>query len=46
MADMVKFAKENPLPNENDLFLSFAIEFVQNTALVESKNNDNQPDNN
>lgn len=45
MADMVKFAKENPLPNENDQFLSFAFEFVQNTALKDVPSNNVQPNN-
>ncbi len=34
MADMVKFAKEKPLPEENDRSLLFAFEFVNSTKLI------------
>jgi hypothetical protein len=37
IADLVKFAKANPLPNENDFYLSFAVDFVQNTKVEEPK---------
>ena len=35
LADLVKFAKANPLPNEHDGCLDIAIEFVNATKLVE-----------
>lgn len=31
LSDMVKFAKELPLPNENELSMNYAFEFVQGT---------------
>lgn len=34
LADLVKFAKEQPLPNENDMSIINAIEFVNSTKLV------------
>jgi hypothetical protein len=34
LSDMVKFAKENPLPNENELSWEYAMAFVKETALV------------
>jgi hypothetical protein len=34
---MVKFAKEQPLPNENELSWENAIDFVKHTALVEQE---------
>jgi len=34
-ADLAKFAKYNPLPDENDLCMKNAYNFVQNTMLVE-----------
>lgn len=34
LSDLVKFAKEQPLPNENDLSLENAISFVNQTAPV------------
>ncbi|PJB15439.1 MAG: hypothetical protein CO118_03475 [Flavobacteriales bacterium CG_4_9_14_3_um_filter_32_8] len=34
LADMVKFAKEQPLPEENDRCLNNAIEFVNHTKLI------------
>ncbi len=37
MADMVKFAKEQPLPSENELSMANAIEFVNTTIPVEIK---------
>ncbi len=45
-ADLVKFAKANPLPNENDLYFSYAVDFVKNTALVEQQTEDKQQPNN
>jgi hypothetical protein len=44
-ADLVKFAKANPLPNENDLYFSYAVDFVKNTALVEQQTDDKQQPN-
>ena len=35
LADMVKFAKEQPLPNENELSMNHAVDFVNSTKLVE-----------
>jgi hypothetical protein len=32
LADLVKFAKENPLPNEHELCLSDSIDFINETA--------------
>jgi len=40
LADLVKFAKEQPLPNENELSLTNAIEFVNGT-LREERPSDN-----
>jgi hypothetical protein len=34
LSDMVKFAKEQPLPNENELSWENAIDFVKQTALI------------
>lgn len=36
LADMVKFAKEQPLPNENELSMNHAVDFVNETKLVET----------
>ncbi len=36
LADMVKFAKEQPLPNENELSMNNAVDFVNTTKLVET----------
>ncbi len=37
LADLVKFAKERPLPNDNDLSIKNTYEFVQATMLVENE---------
>jgi len=37
LSDMVKFAKEQPLPNENELSWEHAIEFVKQTALIQQE---------
>ena len=42
-ADLVKFAKHNPLINENDANLVNAIEFVDETKVVEDENAKPQP---
>jgi len=34
LADLVKFAKEKPLPNENDMSLINAVEFVKSTKII------------
>lgn len=34
LADLVKFAKEQPLPNENEMSINAAIEFVNTTKLI------------
>ena len=34
LADLVKFAKEKPLANENDMSMSNAIDFINNTKLI------------
>lgn len=36
-ADMVKFAKRLPMPDENDLMMSLAVEFVERTGKPESE---------
>lgn len=36
LADMVKFAKEQPLPNENELSMTNAVDFVNTTKIVET----------
>src|SRR5690606_32494634 len=41
LADLVKFAKEQPLPQENENSLVFAMTFVEATKLIELNNNDN-----
>jgi hypothetical protein len=38
LADLVKFAKEKPLPNENEMSIKNAIEFVNNTKIIKQKN--------
>lgn len=38
LADMVKFAKEQPLPNENEMCLSNAYDFVTGTKREENNN--------
>jgi hypothetical protein len=35
LSDMVKFAKELPLPNENELSMEYAFEFIHKTTLVQ-----------
>lgn len=42
-ADLVKFAKHNPLINENDANLINAIEFINETKIVEEENQKPQP---
>jgi hypothetical protein len=42
-ADLVKFAKHNPLINENDANLIHAIEFINETKEVEEENQKPQP---
>ena len=42
-ADLVKFAKHNPLINENDANLIHAIEFINETKQVEQENQKPQP---
>ena len=34
LSDLVKFAKEQPLANENDMSLLNAIDFVKNTKMI------------
>ncbi|MDF1673790.1 MAG: hypothetical protein P1U41_09800, partial [Vicingaceae bacterium] len=41
LADLVKFAKEQPLANENELSLMNAIEFVNQTKLIITPKEDN-----
>lgn len=50
-ADMVKFAKSEPLPNEHDRSMNYAVSFVQETANAvnakeEEKKEDYKPNNN
>jgi hypothetical protein len=40
LADLVKFAKEQPLPNENEMSIAAAIEFVNTTKLIITENKD------
>lgn len=40
LADLVKFAKEQPLPNENEMSITAAIEFVNTTKLVITESKD------
>jgi len=40
LADLVKFAKEQPLPNENEMSIAAALEFVNATKLLITENND------
>jgi c-di-GMP-related signal transduction protein len=35
LSDMVKFAKELPLPNENEMSIDNAFEFVNRTVLIQ-----------
>lgn len=42
-ADLVKFAKHNPLINENDANLINAIDFINDTKLAEDENQKPQP---
>lgn len=42
-ADLVKFAKHNPLINESDANLIYAIEFINETKVVEPENQKPQP---
>jgi len=45
MADMVKFAKGNPLPDEQERSMNFAIDFVKDTIfLIEEDNNNTKTD--
>lgn len=41
LADLVKFAKETPLANENDMSLVNAFEFVNSTKIVPTQNQEN-----
>lgn len=40
LADLVKFAKEQPLSNENENSLQYAIAFIEATKVIEPKNNE------
>lgn len=40
IADLVKFAKSKPLPNENEMFLKHAVEFVENSKPDEDTDNE------
>jgi len=46
LADLVKFAKENPLPQDHDLSLNYAFEFVKATIPVIINEEDNHSNNN
>jgi hypothetical protein len=37
LSDMVKFAKEQPLPNENEMCWEQAVDFIKQTALLIQK---------
>jgi hypothetical protein len=43
LADLVKFAKSNPLPHEHDQSLDIAFEFVNETKLIEVAEVKNEP---
>ena len=45
LADMVKFAKYNPLPDEHDNSLNLAVGFVDKTKLVKTEVEKESPDN-
>lgn len=45
LADLVKFAKEQPLANENELSLMNAIEFVNETKIITINKNEEFPPN-
>ncbi len=40
-ADLAKFAKFTPLPNENDQSLQYAYQIVESTIITETENNEN-----
>jgi len=42
LADMVKFAKYEPLPIENDTSLNYAIDFVNETKIIPNSDNENK----
>lgn len=42
LADLVKFAKEQPLANENENSINYAIEFVETTKRIEQQSSDNE----
>ena len=44
LADMVKFAKEHPLPEEQEQSMNYAIDFVKDTINVIEQENAVQPD--
>lgn len=46
LADLVKFAKEKPLPLDNDNSLSNSIEFVKKTILIQEENTEETVKNN
>lgn len=41
LADLVKFAKEQPLPNENELSITNAIDFVHETKIITQPKEEN-----
>ncbi|HQB20478.1 MAG TPA: BatD family protein [Bacteroidales bacterium] len=41
-ADLVKFAKGNPLPNENQLSFDYIVSFVKTTALTDEQKENNK----
>lgn len=40
LADLVKFAKEQPLANENENSINYSIAFIEATKVIEPENND------
>ena len=44
LADLVKFAKETPLPLDNDNCLTYSVDFVQNTIPVQEVTEEEKPD--
>lgn len=46
LADLVKFAKEIPIGDENEESMQLALSFVEETKLVEQEVNNNDGDSN
>ncbi len=46
LGDLAKFAKFNPMPDENDLSMKNAYSIIENTKLILEENEENDKDNN